>query len=234
MGLTSRVERHPKGEIRYMTKCTELIQEAPGLLVDAYGNTLGNITSGNHAKMKDALLNIDEHGGKFYYVFDESARPSTDDFEAYNFSTYSALENRGELWHYDSIEACAAELGLDNLAATIEANNEASLSGEPDAYGRKNCPFLDDRYGIYVIPVMPTFYLTVSGLCIDPVGHVLTDSYVMDGENTQIPGLYACGDVCGSVEQKDGKNYGMGFDMALGFGYTVAKTILADGVEMAE
>ena len=34
-----------------------------------------------------------------------------------------------------------------------------------------------------------------------------------------------------SMMQKDGKNYGMGFDMALGFGYTVAKTIADDGIE---
>ena len=105
------------------------------------------------------------------------------------------------------------------------------MSGEPDEFGRKNCPLIDDRYGIYAIPVMPTLYLTTAGICIDPQGRVLTDSYVMDGDNVHIPGLYAAGDVCGSVEQKDGKNYGMGFDMALGFGYTVAKTIADDGIE---
>ncbi len=203
----------------------------PGIMVDAYGKNVGNITSGNHNRMRQCLFDLEEHGGQFWYIFDESSRPSTDDFEMYNFSTYSALANRGELIHFDSIEACAEELGLDGLADAIKANNEAAMSGEPDEFGRKNCPLIDDRYGIYAIPVMPTLYLTTAGICIDPQGRVLTDSYVMDGDNVHIPGLYAAGDVCGSVEQKDGKNYGMGFDMALGFGYTVAKTIADDGIE---
>ena len=40
-----------------------------------------------------------------------------------------------------------------------------------------------------------------------------------------IPGLYAAGDVCGSIEEKDAKQYGMGFDAALTYGYIMGETL---------
>ena len=43
-----------------------------------------------------------------------------------------------------------------------------------------------------------------------------------------IPGLYGAGDVLGSIEEKDGKDYGMGFDMGMGFGYAVAEAIASE------
>ena len=49
----------------------------------------------------------------------------------------------------------------------------------------------------------PTFYLTTAGLAID------TDCHVLNEEKKAIPGLYAAGDVCGSIEEKDAKQYGM-------------------------
>ena len=64
-----------------------------------------------------------------------------------------------------------------------------------------------------------TFYLTTAGLAIDTDCHVLTE------EKKSIPGLYAAGDVCGSIEEKDAKQYGMGFDAALCYGYIMAETL---------
>jgi fumarate reductase flavoprotein subunit len=61
--------------------------------------------------------------------------------------------------------------------------------------------------------------LTTGGLRIDPSSHVLTQ------EGKIIPGLYAAGDVTGSVEQKDGVTYGYGFDSAMAFGAIAADTI---------
>ena len=43
-----------------------------------------------------------------------------------------------------------------------------------------------------------------------------------------IPGLYAAGDVCGSIEEKDGRPYAMGFDAALNYGYLMAETVKAE------
>lgn len=40
-----------------------------------------------------------------------------------------------------------------------------------------------------------------------------------------VAGLYAAGDVCGSIEEKDGRPYAMGFDAAMNYGYLMAETV---------
>ena len=82
-----------------------------------------------------------------------------------------------------------------------------------------NCPYIETRDGLWAIRVDPTFYLTTAGLAIDTDCHVLTE------DKKAIPGLYAAGDVCGSIEEKDAKQYGMGFDAALTYGYIMGETL---------
>ena len=106
--------------------------------------------------------------------------------------TYKCLEHRGDMVHYDSVEAAAEELGLTDLAATLDTHNAHALAGEEDEFGRKKLPYLDTHDGVWVVSCIPTFYLTTGGLAIDTEGHVLSDS----GE--AVAGLYAAGDVCGS------------------------------------
>ena len=91
-----------------------------------------------------------------------------------------------------------------------------------DAFGRKNCPYIETRNGLWILKVDPTFYLTTGGLAIDTATHVLKE------DGTTIAGLYAAGDVTGSIEEKDGKKYGMGFDAALAYGYIAGETIDAE------
>lgn len=191
---------------------------APGIMVNINGDNIGNITSDNHYCMAKAKLNKD-NGDTFYYIFDEASAAKVRDSEAYGFNGYTAMFEKGEAVHYDTVEQAVAELNLPNLAASIEANNTASLSGEADAFGRKNCPYIETRTGIWAIRVDPTFYLTTAGLAID------TDCHVLTAEKAVIPGLYAAGDVCGSIEEKDAKQYGMGFDAALVYGYIMADTL---------
>ena len=50
----------------------------------------------------------------------------------------------------------------------------------------------------------------------------------MNTEGSAIEGLYAAGDVAGSIEEKDGKPYGNGFDQALGYGYHTADVIASE------
>ena len=82
---------------------------------------------------------------------------------------------KGEAVHYDSVEKASEELNLPNLADAIEANNAAALAGEPDEFGRRNCPYIETRDGLWAIRVDPTFYLTTAGLAIDTDCHVLTE-----------------------------------------------------------
>ena len=158
-----------------------------------------------------------DNGDTFYYVFDESSAVKLRDSESYGFNGYVAMFEKGEAVHYDSVEKASEELNLPNLADAIEANNAAALAGEPDEFGRRNCPYIETRDGLWAIRVDPTFYLTTAGLAIDTDCHVLTE------DKKAIPGLYAAGDVCGSI--KDAKQYGMGFDAALTYGYIMGETL---------
>ena len=124
--------------------------------------------------------------------------------------------------HYDTVEEAAKALNLPNLVETISKNNEFALSGEANEFGRKNCPYIETRDGIWVTHVIPTPYLTTGGLVTD------VDTHVIDTEGNVINGLYAAGDVAGSIEEKDGKTYGNGFDQALAFGYQAAEVISSE------
>ena len=95
---------------------------------------------------------------------------------------------------------------------------KACADGRP----AKTCSYIETRDGIWAVRADPTFYLTTAGLCIDPQGCLLNEN------REPISGLYAAGDVCGSIEEKDGKKYGMGFDAALTYGYAVADTLVKE------
>ena len=191
---------------------------APGIMVNINGDNIGNIISDNHYTMAKAKLNP-ENGDTFYYVFDEASAVKLRDSEAYGFNGYTAMFEKEEAVHYATVEEASKACNLPNLQASIDANNAAALSGEPDAFGRKGCPYIETRTGIWMIQVDPTFYLTTAGLAID------TDCHVLNTEKQPIAGLYAAGDVCGSIEEKDAKQYGMGFDAALCYGYIMGETL---------
>ncbi|MEG1512213.1 MAG: FAD-dependent oxidoreductase [Raoultibacter sp.] len=198
-----------------------LYQTTPGIMVNAQGDQFGNISSDNHGVMSRALRNPD-NGGKFFHITDESGYITTVKNEAYAMDIYKCLPNRGDMVHYDSVEAAAKELGISNLQATLDTHNAHALAGEPDEFGRKKLPFLDMHDGVWVVSVEPTPYLTTGGLAIDPAAHVQTEA------GAAIPGLYAAGDVCGSIEEKDGRAYAMGFDAAMNYGYIMAETVKAE------
>src|SRR5699024_4762621 len=131
---------------------------APGIMVNINGDNIGNIMSDNHYTMANAKLNKD-NGDTFYYIFDESSAIKLKDSESYGFNGYVAMFEKGEAVHYESVEAASKELSLPNLAAAIENNNKAALSGQPDEFGRAGCPYIETRDGIWAIRVDPTFYL---------------------------------------------------------------------------
>ena len=191
---------------------------APGIMVNINGDNIGNIISDNHYTMAKAKLNPD-NGDTFYYVFDEASAVKLRDSEAYGFNGYTAMFEKGEAVHYATVEEAATACNLPNLQTAIDNNNKAALSGEADEFGRKNCPYIETRTGIWMIQVDPTFYLTTAGLAID------VDCHVLNTEKQPIAGLYAAGDVCGSIEEKDAKQYGMGFDAALCYGYLMGETL---------
>ena len=111
---------------------------------------------------------------------------------------------------------------MSNRSKTIQTNNELSLQGQPNQWGRTDLPHIDDNDGVWALRVDTNVYLTTGGLTIDP------DSRVLTQEGKIIQGLFAAGDVCGSIEQKDGVTYGYGFSSAMSIGAVAAETIAND------
>ena len=195
----------------------------PGIIVNVNGDEFGNILKDNHSMMAAAKADP-VNGDTFYYIFDDAAAAMTKDSQDYGFDAYKAIFEKGEAVKYDSLEACATALNIPNLTQTVETNNKLSLEGSVNEWGRSNLPYMETRSGVWAIRVDPNVYLTTGGVKIDTQAHVLTP------DDAIIPGLYAAGDVCGSTEQKDGRNYGYGFDAAMSFGAIAAQT-MADEIK---
>lgn len=195
----------------------------PGIIVNINGDQFGNITADNHGTMSRAKADP-ANGDTFYFIFDDAGAAQTRNYNDYLMDTYEGIFEKGEAIRYDSLEEAASKLNLPNLASTIATNNELALQGPAaaDAWGRKNLPYIDTKTGVWAVRVDPNYYLPTGGLCIDHDTHVLTQ------EGKIIPGLYAAGDVVGSIEQKQGKNYGAGFVAAMSFAAISAKTIASE------
>lgn len=193
---------------------------APGMMVNDSGDEFGQ-GSLSHAFMGQAVLNPD-NGGRFYHVTDHAGATTLAKYDSWgNCTDYACLFDRGDIVHYDTVEEAAEALDLPGLRAAFDSHNQHALAGEQDEYGRKPT-FLNDNDGIWLVSCMPTFYLTTGGIRID------TSCHVLDATDTPITGLYAAGDICGSIEEKDGVNYGYGFDSALTYGFVLGDTVAAE------
>jgi fumarate reductase flavoprotein subunit len=181
----------------------------PGIMVNGDGKV---IRDSSHVGLGDAKLDP-ANKGRFYYLFDEEGAEALKKSQAYGFS-YASVFDRGEAVRYASVAEAAKALGLPELAATVDANNQAALAKKPRA------SYLETREGLWAIRIDPNFYLTTGGIVID------TKARVLDRKGSPIPGLYAAGDVAGSIEEKDGLQYGYGCDSAMTFGYIAANEII--------
>jgi fumarate reductase flavoprotein subunit len=183
----------------------------PGLMVNGDG---AKVADTSHVGLGKAKLDP-ANKGRFYYVFDDEGVEALKKSMTYGFS-YASVFDRGEAVKYSSVEEAARKLALPGLVAAVADNNKNAQDKKP------RFSYLETRDGIWLIRIDPSFYLTTGGLAID------TESRVLDKAGKAIPGLYAAGDVAGSVEEKDGLAYGYGFDSAATFGYIAAATIDKD------
>lgn len=194
----------------------------PGIIVNINGDECINHVKNNHDNMAAAKANPD-NGDTFYYIFDNAGAAQTKNFDTYLFDTYAGIFEKGEAVHYDTVEEASKALKLPNLAKTIAKNNELALKGEANEWGRTNLAYIAaETEGIWAIRVDPNYYLPTGGLKID------YDTHVINTEGSIIPGLYAAGDVAGSIEAKQGFKYADGFTAAMSYGSIAAKTIAKD------
>jgi len=196
----------------------------PGIIVNINGDECVNHVNNNHENMAKAKADP-ANGDTFYYIFDDAGAASTKNFDKYLFDHYKGLFELGDAVHYDTVREAEKALNLPNLGKSIEKNNELALQGPTVAneFGRKNLSYIAaETEGIWVVRVDPNYYLPTGGLEIDHETHVI------DTEGNIIPGLYAAGDVAGSIEAKQGLHYANGFTAAMSFGSIAAKNIQKD------
>lgn len=192
---------------------------APGALVNSDGVEFGNGYLG-HAALAQAVTDP-SNGGRFFHITDYAGTLQLEKMDSWASTEYDCLSSRGDIQRFDTIEQAAEKLGLPKLVDQIASHNEHALAGDMDEYGRP-CTYLNFSDGVYAISVIPTFYITTGGIAIDTTCHVL------DEQGNPIPNLYAAGDICGSIEEKDGKRYGYGFDSALTYGFIMGNTVSAE------
>ncbi len=193
--------------------------DIPILLVDANGERFVNERSSYKKYLR--LCTQPEHGGRFYYIFDEVGFALAHDSDNYDIS-YQYLIDKGDIVEYDSVEAMAEDLDLPHLAETIDTVNAIARGEMEDEFENKQLPSIETRGKLYAMRIEPGAYITHGGIKIDP------ETRVQREDDSVVKGLYAAGMTTGSMEVRDGGDYGNGNCQALAFSLKAAETIVSD------
>ena len=172
---------------------------------------------------KQALRLFKEQGSTdFYWIFDEISRqgmvPTGNSYRL----DYTFLFETGDIVQAANAQELADLVGLPDLPATLEAINKHVAEGTEDDFGNAKIRHMLTDGTMYALKVTPTPYIAQGGLMIDPACHVQRE------DGSFIPGLYAAGDVTGSVENRDGAMYRIGLTQAIAYGYIAGETIASE------
>ncbi|MBL8643382.1 MAG: FAD-binding protein, partial [Rhodospirillaceae bacterium] len=120
-----------------------------------------------------------------------------------------------------SLDELAATCGIDaaGLAETVAAYN-ASVDSRVDVLGRRFMPRKIAEGPFYAVAIFSYTVRSVGGLKVD------TQFRVLNGAGAPIPGLYAVGEVLGSLISGAGAVGGMSLTPALVFGRLLGEKIL--------
>ena len=191
----------------------------PGVVVNGIGERFVNEDGVYKVYLKE--FRAQEHQN-FYWIFDETGRSYLHkNGNPYNIDYLWILET-GDVIEGENVKDLADKIGLPELPETVSNVEDCVLNGTEDEFGRENLPLLEGKGKMYAIEVLSTPYITHGGLDIDPTAHVRRE------DGTAISGLYAIGDVTGSMECKDGSMYYNGLTQAIGYGMVAAESILED------
>ena len=193
--------------------------DIPILLVDANGQRFVNERSSYKKYLR--LCTQPEHGGRFYYIFDKVGFALAHDSDNYDIS-YQYLIDKGDIVEYGSVEAMAEDLDLPHLAETIDSVNAIARGEAEDEFGNEELPSIETRGKLYAMRIEPGAYITHGGIKIDP------ETRVQREDDSVVKGLYAAGMTTGSMEVRDGGDYGNGNCQALAFSLKAAETIVSD------
>jgi fumarate reductase flavoprotein subunit len=188
-----------------------LLAFTPAIIVNTEGKRFINEAIDYAAAARAA---VSQPGKKGFIVFDEMVRRSHEPMEKY-FEVGIVVEA-------GSIKELAEKMEMPQLVDTINRYNEMAKAGVDKEFNREYnfMPLVEPKY--YAITVQPMIYNSYGGLKIDTKCRVLK----ADGEH--IKGLYAAGEVSGSVEVQEGLNYTSGIAQALVYGEIAAQTARND------
>lgn len=185
-----------------------------GILVNTDGARFYDETTLLYSEMAKATSDQPERRG--YVVIDEKLLKE-------NGADYNIYIERGVAKSANSLEELANKLNMSKLVDTVNSYNAMVLAGEDKEFERTfqlNTLTPGDRF--YAIQVVPHPYNTYGGIQID------TKTRVLNNKGEIIPGLYAAGEVCGSIEVQEGLEYTTGNGQALVFGRLAVETFLED------
>ncbi len=182
------------------------------VLVNNDGERFTSESSNPPANTEKMLL---QEGSTGYYILDESDKQAL-------MATFESIFVLGDALEYSSIEEMAADLDMPELEATITRYNEMAENGKDEDFGRSFNFHALTGDTFYAVPIEAGLYLTYGGIKVD------LGMRVVDANDNPIEGLYAAGDIIGSVEAKEGFGYTAGVTHALSFGRVAAESMMED------
>ncbi|MDO4493794.1 MAG: flavocytochrome c [Clostridia bacterium] len=179
-----QIQIHPSVYVETSALITEGIRGDGAILVNQKGERFVN-----ELETRDnvSAAELAQEGGYAYTILDQKMMDAS--------ATYNGYFNKGYAVKADSVEALAAEIGLDPavFAKTMEDWNAAVAAESDPAFGRSSFAKALDTAPYYAIKVAPGIHHCMGGIVID------TEAKVLDESGTAIPGLFAAGEVTGGV-----------------------------------
>jgi fumarate reductase flavoprotein subunit len=169
-----------------------------------------------------ALLLREQTGAQAWVVYDDPIRRQAPTifkyFDAAKGESFYSPE--GSIVHADDIRELAAKAGIDAdaLERTVADYNRAVDSGE-DRFGRRHMPRRIETAPFYALPIMSYAARSFAGLKVD------TEFHVLNGQDRPIPGLYAVGEILGSLLSGNAGVGGMSLTPALAYGKYLGERI---------
>lgn len=200
-------------EISFINKCV------PGVIVNGNGDRFVDESALYTVALKKFK---EEQKTDFYLVFDEKGFYGLcENGNKYRLD-YTFLLDTGDIIEAVNHTELSEKAQLANLPASLEAAQNCARNGEEDEFGNKKLAAMNLDGPMYALKVVPAPYIAQGGVLIDLSGHVQRE------DESIVEGLYAAGDVVGSLENRDGLAYQLGLTSAFAYGLLTAETVLAE------
>lgn len=176
---------------------------------------------GCSADQRAALL-LEQPQARAFVIYDQAIRHAAPSIFRYFPAEKAArfYQPGGSIVSADSLEALARACDIDpaGLAGTVAAYNQAVDTGM-DVLGRRHMPLPITKGPFYALPIASYTVRGFAGLQVD------TRFRVTQADGTPVPGLYAVGEVLGSMLSGKGGVGGMALSPALAFGRYLGETV---------